>query len=107
MSGKIVLRAFLDVKLVLLLIDTYDNGLGVVIGKDIVNDLLGAFVNGGLGSLLGEDPTSGITDIVLSKGTPPGLLGVAATGGVLLGYAVGGVMGSYWVAGCSTLQDGT
>ena len=54
MEGTVVLGAYLSVKMVLLLIDAYKNGLGVFLGKGIVDDLLGDTVNDGLDHILGE-----------------------------------------------------
>ena len=77
-----------------------------MLGGGRVDDLLGVTVIDGPSRLLGEEPTSAFTNIVRSKGTPPGLLGVVAAGGVLLGYVTRGALGSDWVAGCCTVQEG-
>ena len=104
MEGIVLLRAFLDVKIILLLIENHDNVLGFVLGGGRLDDLLGAIVNDGLGHLLDEETTSGLKNVVHSKGTPPGILGVTTAGGVMVGHVVGGALGSDHVAGCRTLQ---
>ena len=103
MEGTVVLGAYLSVKMVLLLIDAYKNGLGVFLGKGIVDDLLGDTVNDGLDHILGEEPTSGLPTVVRFKGNSHSLLSVIAAGGVLLDHVVGGALGSDRVAGCHTV----
>ena len=66
--------------IVLLGVDTHDNGLGVILGGGGVDNLLGASIDDGLGRLLGEEDTGGLADVVSVEGTPADLLGVAAAG---------------------------
>mmetsp|Transcript_1324 Transcript_1324/g.2637 ORF Transcript_1324/g.2637 Transcript_1324/m.2637 type:complete len:394 (-) Transcript_1324:109-1290(-) len=75
-AGDEVLRS-----VVFSLVDSHDDGLGVILGGCGVNDLLGASVNDGLGLLLGEEDSGGLADVVSSEGSPADLLGVAAAGG--------------------------
>ena len=105
MSRIVVFRASLDVKLVLILDDEYENGLGVVLDGVRVDDPIDATVNDVLVRILGEKPTSGLTKVVLSKSTPPSLLGVIKAVGVLVGHVVGVTLGSDRVPGCCTMQD--
>ena len=72
-----VLRA-----VVFLSVDTHDNGLGVILGRGGVDDLLGTTVDDRLGGLLGEEDTGGLADVVGSEGAPSDLLGVTASGGL-------------------------
>mmetsp|Transcript_12458 Transcript_12458/g.36725 ORF Transcript_12458/g.36725 Transcript_12458/m.36725 type:complete len:389 (-) Transcript_12458:198-1364(-) len=65
---------------VLSLVDAHDNGLGVILGGGRVDHLLGASINDGLGTLLGEEHASGLAHVVSSEGAPPDLLGVTAAG---------------------------
>ena len=44
--------------IILLLVDTHDNGQGVILGRGRVDDLLGTAVNDGLGLFFGEENTS-------------------------------------------------
>ena len=67
---------------VLTLVDAHDDGLGVVLGGGRVDDLLGASVEDGLGSRLGEEDSGRLADVVGAEGTPADLLGVAAAGGL-------------------------
>jgi hypothetical protein len=62
------------------LVDTHDNGHGVILGRGRVDDLLGTSIDDGLGRLLGEEDSSGLTDVVSTEGTPTDLRGVAAAG---------------------------
>mmetsp|Transcript_17365 Transcript_17365/g.31439 ORF Transcript_17365/g.31439 Transcript_17365/m.31439 type:complete len:222 (-) Transcript_17365:71-736(-) len=68
--------------IVLTLVDTHDNGLGVILGRGRVDDLLGTSIDDGLGGLLGEEDAGGFADVVGSEGTPANFLGVAAAGGL-------------------------
>mmetsp|Transcript_10627 Transcript_10627/g.17906 ORF Transcript_10627/g.17906 Transcript_10627/m.17906 type:complete len:211 (-) Transcript_10627:4-636(-) len=68
--------------IVFLLVHTHDNGLGVVLGRGRVDDLLGTSINDRLGLLLGEEDPGGLAHVVGSKGTPADFLGVTATGGL-------------------------
>lgn len=61
-------------------VNTHDNGQRVILGRGTVDDLLGTTVDDGLGRFLGEEDSSGFTDVVSSEGTPADLLGVAAAG---------------------------
>jgi hypothetical protein len=72
-TGDEVLRAVVN-----LLVDTHDDGHGVILGGGRVNDLLGSTIDDGLGRLLGEENTSGLTDVVSTESTPADLLGVTA-----------------------------
>ena len=65
---------------VLFLVDTHDNGLGVILGRGRVDDLLGSSIKDGLGSLLGEEDSSGLANIVGTEGSPADLLRVTAAG---------------------------
>mmetsp|Transcript_27631 Transcript_27631/g.56627 ORF Transcript_27631/g.56627 Transcript_27631/m.56627 type:complete len:414 (+) Transcript_27631:378-1619(+) len=76
-AGDEVLRA-----IVFSLVDTHDNGLGVILGGGRVDDLLGTAINDGLGLLLGQEHTGGLAHVVSTKGTPPDLLGVTAARGL-------------------------
>lgn len=68
--------------IVVTLVDTHDNGLGVILGRGGVDNLLGSSIDDGLGSLLGEEDTGGLADVVGSEGSPTDFLGVAASGGL-------------------------
>ena len=85
--------------------DTHENGLVFALGRGILYDLIGTTVNYLLGCLFVEEPTSGITTVVRSKGTP-GLLEVISVGGVVVIHVVGGALGCDQVAGFCTIQDG-
>jgi len=74
-TGDEVLRSIVH-----FLVDTHDNGLGVILGGSGVDDLLGTSINDGLGLLLGEENTGGLADVVSTQGTPADLLGVTAAG---------------------------
>lgn len=76
-AGDEILRS-----VVFLLVDTHDDGLGVILGRGGVDDLLGTSINDGLGLLLGEENTSGLADVVSTEGTPADFLGVTASGGL-------------------------
>ena len=65
---------------VFLLVDTHDNGLGVILGRGGVDDLLGTTIDDGLGGVLGKEDSSGLTDVVSTKGTPANFLRVTASG---------------------------
>mmetsp|Transcript_4092 Transcript_4092/g.2470 ORF Transcript_4092/g.2470 Transcript_4092/m.2470 type:complete len:373 (-) Transcript_4092:86-1204(-) len=66
---------------VLVLVDTHNDGLGVILGRGGVDYLLGTSVNDGLGLLLGEENSGGLANVVSSEGSPAYLLRVTATGG--------------------------
>ncbi len=66
---------------ILALVDTHDNGLGVVLGRGRVDDLLGAAIEDGLGLLLGEEDAGGLADVVGPERSPSSLSGIAAPGG--------------------------
>lgn len=74
-TGDEVLRS-----IVLVLVNTHNNGLGVILSGCGVDNLLGTSVNDGLGLLLGEEDSGGLADVVSSEGTPADLLGVTAAG---------------------------
>lgn len=63
------------------LVDTHNNGLGVILGRGRVDDLLGSSINDGLGLLLGEEDTGGFADVVSAKSTPADFLRVTASAG--------------------------
>jgi hypothetical protein len=65
---------------VLVVVDTHDNGLGVILGRGGVDNLLGSSIDDGLGLLLGEEDTGGLANVVGSEGTPADLRGVTAAG---------------------------
>ena len=69
------------------MVDTHDNGLGVVLDGSIVD----ATLHDVLGHLSGEETTSELTNIVRSKGTPLGFLEVTSSGGVHVVLVVEGV----------------
>mmetsp|Transcript_4289 Transcript_4289/g.4790 ORF Transcript_4289/g.4790 Transcript_4289/m.4790 type:complete len:304 (+) Transcript_4289:309-1220(+) len=73
-TGDEVLRS-----IVRFLVDTHDNGLGIILGGGRVDDLLGTSIDDGLGGLLGEEDTGGLANVVSSEGTPADLLRVTAT----------------------------
>mmetsp|Transcript_26978 Transcript_26978/g.47623 ORF Transcript_26978/g.47623 Transcript_26978/m.47623 type:complete len:221 (-) Transcript_26978:37-699(-) len=73
-TGDEVLRS-----IIVSLVHTHDNSLGVILGRSRVDDLFGSSINNGLGLLLGEEDTSGFTDVVSSKGTPADFLRVTAS----------------------------
>jgi hypothetical protein len=66
--------------IVLALVDTHDNGQGVILSGGGVDDLLGTSIDDGLGGVLGEEDTGGLANVVSTEGTPADLLGVAAAG---------------------------
>mmetsp|Transcript_4839 Transcript_4839/g.10664 ORF Transcript_4839/g.10664 Transcript_4839/m.10664 type:complete len:218 (-) Transcript_4839:25-678(-) len=66
--------------IVLFLVDTHDNSLGVILGRGRVDNLLGTSINDGLGLLLGEEDSGGLAYVVGSEGTPADLLRVTASG---------------------------
>ena len=68
--------------IVFFLVDTHDNGLGIVLGRSRVDDLLGTSINDGLGGLLGEEDSGGLADVVSTKGTPTDFLRITAAGGL-------------------------
>ena len=74
-TGDEVLRS-----IVLVGVDTHNNGLGVILSGGRVDNLLGTSINDGLGALLGEEDSGGLADVVSSEGTPADLLGVTAAG---------------------------
>ena len=63
---------------VVLLVDTHDNGLGVILGRGGVDDLLGTSVKDGLGLFLGEEDSGGLANVVGTEGSPADLLRVTA-----------------------------
>ncbi len=65
---------------VLLLVNSHYNSLGVILGRGRVDNLLGSSIKDGLGLLLGEENSGGLTYVVGSEGTPANLLGVTAAG---------------------------
>mmetsp|Transcript_24858 Transcript_24858/g.34734 ORF Transcript_24858/g.34734 Transcript_24858/m.34734 type:complete len:222 (+) Transcript_24858:561-1226(+) len=73
-TGDEVLRSIVS-----FLVDTHDNGLGIILGGGGVDDLLGTSINDGLGGLLGEEDTGRLANVVSSEGTPADLLRVTAT----------------------------
>merc|ERR1712087_661622 len=74
-AGDEVLRS-----VVLFLVDTHDNGLGVILGRGGVDDLLGSSIKDGLGGFLGEEDTGGLADVVGSEGSPADFLRITASG---------------------------
>ena len=64
------------------LVDTHDDGQGVILGGGRVDDLLRTTVDDGLGLFLGEEDTSGFADVVGTEGTPADFLRVTAAGGL-------------------------
>ena len=66
--------------IILVLVNTHDNGLGVILGRGRVDNLLGTSINDRLGLLLGEEDSGGLADVVSSEGTPANLLRVTAAG---------------------------
>ena len=64
--------------IVLSLVNTHDNGLGVILSGGRVDNLLGTSVNDGLGLLLGKEDSGGLANVVSSEGTPANLLRVTA-----------------------------
>ena len=67
---------------VFVLVDTHDDGLGVILARGGVDDLLGSTVKDGLGLLLGEENTGGLANVVGTEGTPANFLGVTAAAGL-------------------------
>merc|ERR1719310_315468 len=65
---------------VVLLVDTHDNGLGVILGRGGVDDLLGTSIKDGLGLFLGEEDSGGLANVVGTEGSPADLLRVTASG---------------------------
>ena len=74
-TGDEVLRSVVG-----LLVDTHDNGLGVILGGSRVDDLLGTSIKDGLGGFLGKENSGGLADVVGPEGTPTDFLGVTASG---------------------------
>jgi len=74
-TGDEVLRT-----IVLVGVNTHNNGLGVILGRSRVDNLLGTSIKDGLSRLLGEEDSGGLADVVGSEGTPADLLGVTAAG---------------------------
>lgn len=76
-TGDEVLRS-----IVVALVDTHDNGLGVILGRGRVDNLLGSSINDRLGLFLGKEDTGGLANVVSTEGAPANFLGVAASGGL-------------------------
>ena len=66
--------------IVLVGVNTHNNGLGVILGRSRVDNLLGTSIKDGLSRLLGEEDSGGLADVIGSEGTPADLLGVTAAG---------------------------
>mmetsp|Transcript_16621 Transcript_16621/g.31483 ORF Transcript_16621/g.31483 Transcript_16621/m.31483 type:complete len:234 (+) Transcript_16621:634-1335(+) len=75
-AGNEVLRS-----IIFSLVDSHDNGQGIILGRSRVDNLLSSSVNDSLSLLLGEENSGGLTNVVSSECTPANFLGVTATGG--------------------------
>mmetsp|Transcript_27918 Transcript_27918/g.41391 ORF Transcript_27918/g.41391 Transcript_27918/m.41391 type:complete len:568 (-) Transcript_27918:151-1854(-) len=74
-TGDEILRS-----IVLVLVDSHNNSLGIILSRSRVDDLLSSSINDGLSGLLGEEDSGGLTYVVSSECTPADLLRVTATG---------------------------
>mmetsp|Transcript_28039 Transcript_28039/g.26889 ORF Transcript_28039/g.26889 Transcript_28039/m.26889 type:complete len:297 (-) Transcript_28039:60-950(-) len=66
--------------IVLVLVDTHNNSLGVILGRGGVDDLLGTSINDSLGSVLGKEDSGRLANVVSSESTPANLLRITTTG---------------------------
>mmetsp|Transcript_80283 Transcript_80283/g.215182 ORF Transcript_80283/g.215182 Transcript_80283/m.215182 type:complete len:203 (-) Transcript_80283:22-630(-) len=67
--------------IILALIHTHNNGLGIILSRGRVDDLLGTSINDSLGFLLGEEDASRLAHIFSSLGSPANFRRITTPGG--------------------------